>query len=251
MRSLNISSYSKPSEYQVSDLPKPELHSPKDVLVKVYAASINPIDVKRADGALKLALKDSEFVTCAEEYIGLKPPSLSFEEAASIPLAAMTALQALRKYRGDLAGKTVFVPAGCSNPQISTFLIDFANGFHRIVSVSTLPSGDQLQSSSLMDLPHRPKIPMPFRMGLNLSDQIRKLRARRYNTEYSYMFLESSGKDLDDLRRHVEEGRLRTIVGTTVDLQDTSSVRNACDIVYSGRGGLGKVVIRVKADNSS
>lgn len=58
----------------------------------------------------------SEFVKCAEEYIGLKPPSLSFGEAASIPLAAMTALQALRKYDGDLAGKTVFVPAGCTNP---------------------------------------------------------------------------------------------------------------------------------------
>lgn len=29
------------------------------------------------------------------------------------PLAAMTALQALRRYNGDLAGKTVLVPAGC------------------------------------------------------------------------------------------------------------------------------------------
>lgn len=57
----------------------------------------------------------SEFVTCSEEHISFKPPSLSFEEAASIPLAAMTALQALRLYHGDLAGKTVFVPAGCSS----------------------------------------------------------------------------------------------------------------------------------------
>jgi len=55
----------------------------------------------------------SEFVKCAEYYIGLKPPSMSFEDAASIPLAAMTALQALKKYKGDLTGKTVFVPAGC------------------------------------------------------------------------------------------------------------------------------------------
>lgn len=33
-------------------------------------------------------------------------------EAASIPLAGMTALQALMRYSGDLEGKTVFVPAG-------------------------------------------------------------------------------------------------------------------------------------------
>jgi hypothetical protein len=30
-----------------------------------------------------------------------------------MPLAATTAYQALKKYEGDLAGKTVFVPAGC------------------------------------------------------------------------------------------------------------------------------------------
>jgi NADPH:quinone reductase-like Zn-dependent oxidoreductase len=58
MLSLNISSYSKPSEYQVSELPQPGLVSSKDVIVRVHAASLNPIDVKRADGALKLAVKD-------------------------------------------------------------------------------------------------------------------------------------------------------------------------------------------------
>lgn len=58
MLSLNISSYSKPSEYQVSELPQPGLASSKDVIVRVHAASFNPIDVKRADGALKLAVKD-------------------------------------------------------------------------------------------------------------------------------------------------------------------------------------------------
>lgn len=58
MLSLNIPSYSKPSEYQVSELPRPELVNSKDVIVKVHAASINPIDVKKADGALKLAVKD-------------------------------------------------------------------------------------------------------------------------------------------------------------------------------------------------
>jgi NADPH:quinone reductase-like Zn-dependent oxidoreductase len=55
----------------------------------------------------------SEYAKCPEEYIALKPQSFSFESAASIPLAGLTALQALRKYDGDLSGKTVFVPAGC------------------------------------------------------------------------------------------------------------------------------------------
>jgi hypothetical protein len=58
----------------------------------------------------------SEYAVCPERYIALKPASLSFENAASIPLAASTAFQALRKYDGDLSGKTVFVPAGCMLP---------------------------------------------------------------------------------------------------------------------------------------
>ena len=54
----------------------------------------------------------SEYVKSAEDHVALKPKSLSFGEAASIPLAATTAMQALRKYKGSLSGKTVFVPAG-------------------------------------------------------------------------------------------------------------------------------------------
>jgi NADPH:quinone reductase-like Zn-dependent oxidoreductase len=114
-----------------------------------------------------------------------------------------------------------------------------------IMSVATMPSGNQLQDSSLMDLPHKPTVPFAFRTGLNLMDCVRKLRARRYGVEYSYMFLESSGQDLDELRTYVEDGRLRTVVGTTVELSDISAVQNACQVVYSGKGGLGKVVIKI------
>lgn len=115
----------------------------------------------------------------------------------------------------------------------------------RIVSVATMPSGDQLQDSSILDVPNKPKMPAVFRMGLNALDCVRKLRARRYGVEYSYMFLESSGQDLDELRGYVEEGRLKTVVGNVVELSDIEAVRSACQVVYSGKGGIGKVVVRV------
>jgi NADPH:quinone reductase-like Zn-dependent oxidoreductase len=124
-------------------------------------------------------------------------------------------------------------------------------GSSRIVSVSTMPSGNQLQDSPLLELAHRPTVPFAFRMGLNLLDQIRKVRARRYKTEYSYLFLESTGKDLDELKLYIEDGRLRTVIGTIADLRDTEAVRKACDVVYSGRGGLGKLVIRVSTPEQS
>ncbi|KAJ5112133.1 hypothetical protein N7532_000178 [Penicillium argentinense] len=356
MLSLSIPSYTQPSGYQLSELPNPKLGDAKDVIVKVHAASINPIDVKKASGALKMAIKDafpfkigydcagivteigdgvsqfkvgdavyirlpeacrgscSEFVKCSEDQIGLKPSSLSFEDAASIPLAAMTALQALKNYHGDLEGKTVFIPAGLSGtglfacqlaknvfkagkvittlstskiPKIKELLgestvdeiVDYTKSDPRdaiehgsvdflfdtvglameylclmrpkigqIISVSTLPSGNQLQNSSLMDVPHRPTLPIHIRMSLNLMDQVRKFRARRYGVNYAYMNLSSTGKDLNELKGYIEDGRLRTVVGTTVDLRDLEAVRSACQVVYSGKGGLGKLVIRVATE---
>lgn len=53
-----------------------------------------------------------EYIKCPNDHVSLKPTTLSFAEAASLPLAALTAMQALRKYKGSLEGKTVFVPAG-------------------------------------------------------------------------------------------------------------------------------------------
>lgn len=69
----------------------------------------------------------SEFVKCPGEDVALKPPSLSFTDAASIPLAAMTALQALRRYDGDLAGKTVLIPAGCTYYVAQAILFTITN----------------------------------------------------------------------------------------------------------------------------
>jgi NADPH:quinone reductase-like Zn-dependent oxidoreductase len=58
MLSINVSSYSKPSGYQLSQLPKPVVEADTDVVIKVHAASINPVDVKKTDGKMKLILKD-------------------------------------------------------------------------------------------------------------------------------------------------------------------------------------------------
>lgn len=61
----------------------------------------------------------SEYVKCSERYVALKPKNLSFSDAASLPLAAVTALQVLRQHKGSLEGKTVFIPAGRKSPRTS------------------------------------------------------------------------------------------------------------------------------------
>lgn len=59
MLSVGISSHAKPSEYHLLELPQPEITDPKDVIIKVHAASINPVDLKKAEGVFKVALKDT------------------------------------------------------------------------------------------------------------------------------------------------------------------------------------------------
>jgi NADPH:quinone reductase-like Zn-dependent oxidoreductase len=54
----------------------------------------------------------SEYALLREEFLVSKPKDLSFVEAASIPLVALTAIQMLDKVPGGVEGKTVFVSAG-------------------------------------------------------------------------------------------------------------------------------------------
>ncbi|KAG5982838.1 hypothetical protein E4U43_006363 [Claviceps pusilla] len=51
--------YSDPSGYQLSSVPRPQVTDPSDVVVRVHASSINPIDVKKASGLMKLMAEDS------------------------------------------------------------------------------------------------------------------------------------------------------------------------------------------------
>ncbi|KFY85413.1 hypothetical protein V500_08437 [Pseudogymnoascus sp. VKM F-4518 (FW-2643)] len=159
MRALAIPSYGKPSSYGLASVPTPQITQPDEVLIKVHAAGVNPIDIKVAEGALKMAHKytfplvlghdasgtivavgsavdslkvgDQVFTRVPSHHVGtvaeyclstvsataLKPESMSFVDAASIPLVGLTVLQVLRRAEaalGGLKGKTVYVPGGLS-----------------------------------------------------------------------------------------------------------------------------------------
>jgi NADPH:quinone reductase-like Zn-dependent oxidoreductase len=58
MRALAITAYGKPSTYGIATVPSPKITQPDEVLIKVHAASINPIDITLAGGALRMVIKD-------------------------------------------------------------------------------------------------------------------------------------------------------------------------------------------------
>lgn len=114
-----------------------------------------------------------------------------------------------------------------------------------IASVATMPSGNLLQESSLMRRPDKPRLPWLARIGLNMADAVRRFRAWRWGVEYEYFILEPSAEELETLSTYVEERKVVPVVGSRVRMHDIDKVREACSLVYNGKGGIGKAIIEV------
>jgi NADPH:quinone reductase-like Zn-dependent oxidoreductase len=144
-----------------------------EVLMKVYAASVNPLDwktmrvpliVRQISGGL-LARKPkvlgcdiagrvevvgshvkhfqpgdevfgvrglsgggfAEYACAVEDKLALKPPNISFEDAAAVPVAAITALQGLRDKGRIQAGQKVLIDGASGG--VGTFAIQIAKSF--------------------------------------------------------------------------------------------------------------------------
>jgi NADPH:quinone reductase-like Zn-dependent oxidoreductase len=74
----------------------------------------------------------AEYVTAPEKLIVLKPGQIKFEEAATLPMAAMTALQALRDKANIQKGQNVLIVG--SSGGVGTFAIQLAKYFEAEVT---------------------------------------------------------------------------------------------------------------------
>ena len=66
----------------------------------------------------------AEFVCAREDLIALKPANLTFEQSAAVPLAAMTALQALRDHGSIQPGQKVLIHGASGG--VGTFAVQIA-----------------------------------------------------------------------------------------------------------------------------
>ncbi|HUI93786.1 MAG TPA: NAD(P)-dependent alcohol dehydrogenase [Chitinivibrionales bacterium] len=88
----------------------------------------------------------AEYAVCIEDSLVPKPGILSFEEAAAVPLASITALQAMQKAGTSLQGKEVLIQGAGGG--VGTFALQLAKYFGAIVTAVCGP-GNVEQSRSL------------------------------------------------------------------------------------------------------
>ena len=69
----------------------------------------------------------AEYVTVPEDRLGLKPPELTFEQAAAVPLAGTTALQGLRDVGHLAPGQRVMIIGAAGG--VGTFAVQIARTF--------------------------------------------------------------------------------------------------------------------------
>ena len=167
MKAILITKYGQPADVlQLQEVEKP-VPAVNDVLVQVRAASVNTLDLQMKGGAARLwqglrRPRDprlgrdiagrveavgkevtqfkpgdevfgvclggyAEYAVARENGLAMKPANCSFEEAASVPVAALTALQGLRDKGQIQAGQKVVINGATGG--VGTFAVQIAKSF--------------------------------------------------------------------------------------------------------------------------
>jgi len=188
MKAAAIDNYGGSERLAVKDLPDPGPPGSGQVLLRVRATGVNPIDWKIRNGSMRLLLPArfplvlgydvagevveigpevtrfqpgdavfggvdvirqggsyAELALAREAALAPKPPALSFEEAAAVPMAALTALQALRD-KGELAAGEKVLVNGASGG-VGHFAVQIAAALGaRVTAVASAKSFDFVRS---------------------------------------------------------------------------------------------------------
>ena len=80
--------------------------------------------------------------------------------------------------------------------------------------------------------------------GVVVSGQ-RAWRVGRWGCKFEVQLTILSNEDLEKIARWVDEGKYRAVVGRVAKLSQLEEVKDACDVIYSAKGGVGKFVIEI------
>lgn len=312
MKAAVVRGYGSPAEVEVAEYPAPSADRGQ-VVVRVYAASMNPIDTKLRSGELRPMLRLSfpavlgfdfageitrlgdsvsgwnegdrvygrinsktggthaEQVAVAAKVIDRIPSSLSFEEAAALPLTGMTAIQGLEKAgldrddrllvngaAGGVGSMTVQIGKArgadvtgvCSSeaaPVVSRLgarVLDYTKGELAETNDRFDVVLDTVFNDAPAELRHLLKargryVTTGFSPRFALRMVGAALTSRR---RYRFIISRADGRRMRELSRLVESGHVQPVIAATYPLE---KIADAHRHVESGHTH-GKVVVRIE-----
>jgi NADPH:quinone reductase-like Zn-dependent oxidoreductase len=257
-----------------NDAPTPTI-ARDEILVKIKSTAVNHLDLVEASGTIRQILPidlpwipghefsgvieqiGSDVAACAyAEYLAVKPaaiarkPSnLSFEEAASVPVAAETAWQGIFTHGHLEKGQTILIHGGAG--AVGAYAVQLAS--HAGATVIATASGDDeaylksIGASQVIDYRKtqfekvlREKVDVVFdliggdtqkRSFLVLKEgghlvaatqPVSQEETARHRVSGAMMRLAPSGDGLGRIARLLEEGTIRPDVATVYALQDAA-----------------------------
>ena len=307
MQAICVHEYGESDVLKLETIAQPE-PQPNEVLIRVQAAGVNPLDWKiragfmkeifpmplpftpgmdvagtveaiGADvqafqvgqavyGELKMGAY-AEFATAPQEAITLKPKTLDFVQAASVPIVAMTAYQALFDHADLKPGQTVLIHAASGG--VGMFAVQFAKwrGAHVIGTASAANTEfvRSLGADQVIDYKATPFEQVVQNVDVVLDTLGGDTQARSYSVlkpggillstpappdaqkaqergiRAEMVNMEISASLLKEIANLLDSGQVKTVIAQTFPL---SEARQAQDLSQSGHVR-GKIVLQISA----
>ncbi|MEA2684876.1 MAG: hypothetical protein QOE93_71, partial [Actinomycetota bacterium] len=139
----------------------------------------------------------AEYVSVPADAMALKPPNLSFEVAAAVPIAAVTALQGLRHHGDIQPGQTVLINGASGG--VGTFAVQIAKAYgSEVTGVTSTRNLDLVRS-----------------LGADRVLDYTTTDFARSGQRYDLILDTIGNRSVGDLRRAVGEGGKVAVTGFT------------------------------------
>uniref|UniRef100_K3WBZ6 Enoyl reductase (ER) domain-containing protein n=1 Tax=Globisporangium ultimum (strain ATCC 200006 / CBS 805.95 / DAOM BR144) TaxID=431595 RepID=K3WBZ6_GLOUD len=197
----------------------------------------------------------AEYICVDAQYVAPKPTNLDFAEAAGVPIVGLTSYQALLGRGALKAGERVLVLGGSSATGMFGIQLAKALGVHVIATASEGKvafikslGADQVidyTTEKWVDVLDAHSIDLIYDCGVDRrgAKDPEKVTGRFITLAHKgeHHICQSSGKDLREITKFIENGQIKVVVDSVHPFESTV---DAMSKVKSGRV-LGKVVISV------
>ncbi|MBY0217058.1 NADP-dependent oxidoreductase [Paenibacillus illinoisensis] len=284
MKAIVIDTFGGAEQLKEQEVPKPTCGI-NQVIIQIHATSVNPVDFKVRQGHMEEAADSfplilggdaagivaevgsnvtqfregdrvfarprsfgtyAEYVAVDADILSRIPDNLSFEEAAAIPLAGMTAWQALVDHAHLAKGQKVLIHAGAGG--VGTYAIQIAKYIGAEVAATASESNEELLRSLGVDhfINYKKedfseilsgydvvldtmggdiqrdsfKVLKPGGHLVSLVEQPDQSLAKEAGVTANVFMMEPKGDQLDQLAKLASEGKLKPVIDETYDLTE-------------------------------